>query len=78
MYGDAQNRKRMFIVPGKRGRKLPDFPQPTHGGEGLPACVNVADVLSDLASVKPDIGNGQVELLNGSFTDDHGLDGIPS
>ena len=77
-YGDPQNRKRLFIVAAKRGRKLPDFPKPTHGGEDLPAYVNVKDVLLDLASVKPDIGNGQVPLVNWSFTDDHSLDGIPS
>lgn len=76
-YGDPQNRKRLFIVAAKRGRKLPDFPKPTHGGEGLPPYVSVGDKLMDLALVEPDIGNGHVELPNGTFTDDHGRAGIP-
>lgn len=76
-YGDPQNRKRLFIVAAKRGRKLPEFPKPTHGREGLPPCVTVGDVLKDLAVVEPDIGNGQVELPDGRFTDDHCRAGIP-
>jgi hypothetical protein len=67
-----------LLLQQKEAGNSQDFPKPTHGGEDLPAYVNVKDVRMDLASVKPDIGNGQVQLVNWSFTDDHSLDGIPS
>jgi len=77
-YGDPQNRKRVIILAAKEGRRLPDFPKPTHFAQpnhekGELAHVTVKDALEDLASVTPDTegGNGPVQLPNGTFTDNH-------
>lgn len=73
-YGDPQNRDRMFIIAAKRGRRLPKFPEPTHGASSdLDPYVSVKQALEDLALVEPEGEgeNGLVELRDGSFTTDH-------
>lgn len=78
-YGDPQNRKRLFIIAAKRGRPLPQIPEPSHGTESTPH-VTVKDALQDLEHFVPDSGdgNGMIELQNGTVTEDHCFAGIKS
>ncbi len=79
-YGDPQNRNRLFIVAAKRGRPLPQIPEPTHGTDKTPPHVTVKDALQDLEHFVPDAndGNGMVQLPNGKVTEDHCFAGIKS
>ena len=67
-YGDPQNRNRLFIVAAKRGRPLPQIPEPTYGTDKTPPHVTVKDALQDLEHFVPDAhdGNGMVQLPNGN------------
>lgn len=48
-YGNVQKRKRIIIYASCPGGALPDFPEPTHGMLGGPACVTIREALAPLA-----------------------------
>lgn len=52
-YGVASSRKRLIAVAAAPGRNLPDWPTPTHGGNGRPSLLTLGDVISDLQWINP-------------------------
>lgn len=73
-FGDPQNRPRVFIIAAKRGRPLPQWPEPTHGPDLSTPHVTAQDALGSLEAFPPDCddgGNGMVCLQDGTITQDH-------
>lgn len=58
-YGVPQARPRLFIVGARRGEKVPELPEPTHGGQWEQRATGNAD--------RPHVTTG--EALNGLVTD---------
>ncbi len=56
-YGVPQDRKRLFLIGGKKGRRLPDYPAPTtvaagSSGSDLPHGPTCKDALNDLPNAE--------------------------
>lgn len=48
-YGNVQKRKRIIVYASCPGGALPEFPEPTHGILGRPACLTIQEALAPLA-----------------------------
>lgn len=60
----------MFVS--KKGYRLPDLPQPTHGvGDGLKPIKTAGDAIGDLEDIEPRDNPGKVRLPNGCLVDHH-------
>jgi DNA (cytosine-5)-methyltransferase 1 len=63
-YGVPQSRERLFLLGGREGLPLPEYPEPTtdpQGKNGLPKTPTVRDALKDL----PDLSQYEEQLLVG-------------
>lgn len=67
-YGVPQNRKRIVFV-GLRGKKMYEFPKPTHSNEGVGRKkVTVAEAIGDLPVLKKELGSEESEYTKSALS----------
>lgn len=75
-YGDAQNRRRVFLLASQRHIELPKEPVKTHGeAPNLLKRKTIGDCIGDLENITPETGCGYVMLADESEVCNHSSEG---